>query len=121
MFTTSSNFLHWNYFLALESDFEKLSRYVEFSENNYGTYSLEMVRLLLASSSEVDVVLKGLCKKISPRKKPNNITTYRKMIVPEYHKICNMKVHIPRYNLDIHPWDNWLNDRHLTGGMPIIM
>ena len=34
--------LHWNYFLALDKDVEALSRYVEFDESNFDTYSNEM-------------------------------------------------------------------------------
>ncbi len=30
---------HWNYFLAIEKDLENLSRYIEFSDANLGTYS----------------------------------------------------------------------------------
>ncbi len=41
--------LHWNYFLAIESDLEKVSRYIEFAENNYGVYSIELAHLLLTS------------------------------------------------------------------------
>nr|VFJ75657.1 MAG: hypothetical protein BECKFM1743C_GA0114222_108651 [Candidatus Kentron sp. FM]VFJ75929.1 MAG: hypothetical protein BECKFM1743A_GA0114220_108881 [Candidatus Kentron sp. FM]VFK21500.1 MAG: hypothetical protein BECKFM1743B_GA0114221_107901 [Candidatus Kentron sp. FM] len=36
----NQSLLHWNYFLALEADIEHLSRYVEFSEENYCTHSI---------------------------------------------------------------------------------
>ena len=64
MFEEGNKLIHWNYFLAIESDLERLSRYVEFSKDNYKTYSLAMAHLLLSSASEVDVVLKGICKNI---------------------------------------------------------
>ena len=102
-----SKLLHWNYFLALESDLDRLSRYVEFAEDNYTTYSLEMALLLLAAGSEADVVLKGLCKKVHSRKKAENIEQYRKILAPKFPKLCNMKIRIPRYGLEIIPWDNW--------------
>ena len=103
-------FLHWNYFIALESDIEKLSRYVEFSELNYSTYSLEMAHLLLATASEVEVVLKGICKKIKPNRKPNKFYKYRRIVKPVHQNLCNMKVLIPRYGLEITPWEKWQND-----------
>lgn len=28
--------LHWNYFLAIESDLEKVARYIEFTQDNFG-------------------------------------------------------------------------------------
>lgn len=111
MLKQGPKFLHWNYFLALESDLERLSRYVEFTVDNYATYSLEMAHLLLASASEVDVVLKGLCKKIQPRRKPQNIEQYRKIVAPQFPKLSSMKIRIPRYGLDITPWDNWQSDQ----------
>ena len=49
---------HWNYFLALESDLGKLARFVEPTEANFRTFSLEIVRLFLAACSEIDVVAK---------------------------------------------------------------
>ena len=58
--------IHWSYFLALEEDIQRLSRFVEFNSNNFATFSLEMSHILLASSSEVDVVLKMLCKAFAP-------------------------------------------------------
>lgn len=64
MLKESPKLLHWNYFLVLESDLEHLSRYIEFTKDNYKIYSQEMARLLLTAGSEVDVVLKGLCKKM---------------------------------------------------------
>ncbi|MBI5642356.1 MAG: hypothetical protein HY954_02660 [Deltaproteobacteria bacterium] len=101
------NLLHWNYFLALESDLKHLSRYIEFSEENHKTYSLELAHLLLAAASEVDVVLKGLCKKIQPESEPRNINEYREIVVPRFPKLCEMKMRIPRYGLEIVPWENW--------------
>lgn len=41
--------LHWNYFLALERDLEVLSRYVEFANRNYKTYSIELAHLLFGA------------------------------------------------------------------------
>jgi hypothetical protein len=58
MIDVSKSFIHWNYFLAIESDLENLSRYIEFIDTNFKTYSIELAHLLLASSSEIDVVLK---------------------------------------------------------------
>ena len=54
--------LHWNYFLAIESDLGKVSRYIEFTQENFGVYSIELAHLLLTSASEVDVVAKGICR-----------------------------------------------------------
>jgi len=52
--TQQPTLLHWNYFLALEADLGTLSRFVEFAEDNFATYSIEQVHLFLAAASEVD-------------------------------------------------------------------
>jgi hypothetical protein len=104
--------LHWNYFLALESDLERLSRFVEFTEDNFQTYSLEMARLLLAASAEVDVVLKELCMGADPDKKPKDINEYRKIMQARLPRLCEMPVRIPRFGLRIIPWQNWNSDEN---------
>ena len=109
---TEKPLLHWNYFLALESDFEKLSRYVEISEDNYSTYSLEMAHLLLATASEVDVVLKGICKQLEPDRRPRSIGKYKEIILgnSKTQQILSRKVLMSRYNLEITPWETWRED-----------
>lgn len=102
--------LHWNYFLALDSDVERLSRYVEFTESNFATYSIEMAHLLLAAASEVDVVAKLLCKKLNPPVDADNIREYREALHLAFPTISRIAVTIPRYGLELKPWDNWTRD-----------
>jgi hypothetical protein len=99
--------LHWNYFLALSDDLETVSRYIEFAKTNFGTYSIELAHLLLASASEVDVVLKGICKIIDPNSNPENINQYREIIIPVLPDICRLKALIPRFGISLTPWANW--------------
>ncbi len=51
---------HWNYLLALDAELVTLSRYVDFSEQNFNCFSIEIVRILLAAAAEVDIVCKQL-------------------------------------------------------------
>jgi hypothetical protein len=104
-------FLHWNYFLVLESDLEQLSKYIEFADSNFKTYSQKLAHLLLAAGSEVDVVLKGICKKIDSQFKNENIECYRELINSEFPKLHELNVRLPRYGLEISPWDNWKNNK----------
>lgn len=55
---------YWQHFLALEADFAVTSRYVEFSQQNFATFSIEYAKLLLAIGSEVDVLCKIICEKL---------------------------------------------------------
>ena len=91
---------HWQYLISLDNDLEELSRYIELNRANYKTFSVELVRLLLATCSELDVVAKALCEKIDPikkRKDLRSIDAYRLIIRPMFKKfhtilICGVMV-----------------------------
>jgi len=104
---TNNSLDHWNYFLALEKDLENLSRYVEFCQLNFKCHSLEMVRILLAAASEVDVIAKQLCQKLNPGSMADNIHQYRNEIKTVYPKLPNFKITIPRFGLNLTPWSDW--------------
>ncbi len=112
MIQVRESLLHWNYFLALESDLEGVSRYIEFSEKNFETYSIELAHLLLAASSEVDVIAKEICNLLEPDENANNINNYREIILPHYSNIFNEEVHVPRYGLSFKPWVNWAEGKN---------
>lgn len=107
----TSSLLHWNYFLALESDVERLARFVEFRSDNFGAYSIEMAHLLLAAASEVDVVAKQLCIKMDGTANAQNIERYREVLRHCHPEIESSFVTIPRYGLELRPWSNWQNDK----------
>ncbi len=104
--------LHWNYFLALEKDIEEISRYIEFEEKNFKTYSVQLAHILMAISSEVDVVAKALCKEIDYKLNPTNIGDYRKTIATKFSQMSEEPVNIPRYNLSFKPWESWAGDKN---------
>ncbi len=106
----TKSLLHWNYFLALESDVERLSRFVEFTSSNFGTYSVEIAHLFLATASEVDVVAKLLCNQVDGTTKVDNIEKYRNVLRRCLPEIERSIVTIPRYGLELHPWSSWLNN-----------
>jgi hypothetical protein len=112
MVNTSESYIHWNYFLALESDLENVSRYIEFIDANFNTYSIELAHLLLASSSECDVVLKELCSLLSPEKDRKNIDDYREVIKSNLPEFINEPIFINRYGISVIPWDNWKEDKN---------
>ena len=55
---------YWQFFVAIESDLEATTRYVECCEENYNTYSVAYAQIILSAGSEVDVVSKLLCNKV---------------------------------------------------------
>ncbi|MGA3086567.1 MAG: hypothetical protein ABSE95_17550 [Thermodesulfobacteriota bacterium] len=97
--------IHWSYFLALEEDIQRLSRFVEFNKNNFATFSIEMAHLLLATSSEIDVVLKMLCKPFAPT--AQNEEDYRSSIPKQIPNFTKVKVEIQRYEITLQPWQAW--------------
>lgn len=99
--------LHWNYYLALERDLDVVSRYVEFNELNFSVFSIELAHLLFAAASEVDVVAKLLCTRISPMAPRNNINEYKAILLPAIPDLPTTEIHVPRYGLSFRPWVNW--------------
>ncbi|HIF9214591.1 TPA: hypothetical protein ACX6QF_000043 [Photobacterium damselae] len=96
---------HWNYFLAIEDDLEKLSRSIDFTGNE-DTYSLEIARVFLGACSEIDVVLKLLCKKYNSGSTSQNINQY----FTELNVIGSFipfEATMPKHQLTIKPWISW--------------
>ena len=102
--------IHWNYFLAIESDFEKIARYVEFSENNNSTFSIELARIIMASTQEIDGIMKKLCTLILAGSDPQNINDYKKIIKVYLPEFIDEEAQIIRFGMTSKPWSNW-NDK----------
>ena len=105
---------YWEYFLAIEDDLAKTSRFVEFVKDNYKTFSIEFARIILASSSEFDVVAKEICKSISPQTNVKNINDYRNIILSKFPKYPSMEVIIPRFNIILNPWGEWKESKNTS-------
>jgi tRNA U34 5-methylaminomethyl-2-thiouridine-forming methyltransferase MnmC len=89
---------HWQHFLALEADFAATSRYVEFAEQNFPTFSVEYAKLLLAIGSEIDVLCKMICEKADSKAKRGYIDDYRACLTA-HTQMTSEKVLIRRYQL----------------------
>ena len=70
-----------------------------------------MVRLLLAASAEVDVVMKQLCKAINPESTASSINAYQAEILNIQPNFKEFEVTVPRYGLTLKPWTDW-GDNH---------
>ncbi len=88
----------------------KIARFIEFCADNERTYSIELAHILLAATSEVDVLLKELCKLLGTDDDAG-IQDYRKALQEADEHWCQSllreQVIIPRYNLILNPWENW--------------
>lgn len=105
--------IHWNYFLSIERDFEKLSRYIEFTESNNNTFSIELARLLMTATQEVDVIMKSLCKLIDKQSTADSIGDYKVIINASIPEFNDESVFIPRFGMNSQPWSEWkTKDNH---------
>lgn len=103
---------HWKYFIALDSELEIVSRYVEISQENYKTYSIQFVSLLLSACSEIDVVAKVLSRLIDPDFRPARgsfptIIDYQNTITEKFPKFQTTKIQTPRHGIELVPWKDW--------------
>lgn len=104
---------YWEYFLAIEDDLVKTSRYVEFHQDNESTYSIEFARILLASSSEVDVIAKLLYPPIYKDGKEvrRTIVHHKTGITNRFSGFTRMNINVPKYGLTLQPWHDWLMNK----------
>lgn len=106
MIISETKNIHWPYYLAFEEDLENISRYIEFSEHNYETYSLELARILLSAASEVDVLLKDISKMIDSESPNRNINDC-KAVLKKNRAFWETSVVSRRFGLTLTPWVNW--------------
>jgi hypothetical protein len=97
--------IHWNYFLAIEEDLQKVSRFIEFNQANFSTYSIELARILMASTQEIDVLLKQVCAKFGDNS--NDEQGYRTFFAKRAPAIQQVTIVCPRYGLTFVPFENW--------------
>jgi hypothetical protein len=102
------NRTHWLYFLSIEKDVENLARYIEFSLANFNCYSIEIARLLMSSTQEIDVLLKQICA--HHHNSSTNETGYRQFILNQYPNMNTIKVELPKYDLSFIPFQEWQNN-----------
>jgi hypothetical protein len=98
---------YWNYYCALESDLKKISRYIEFTEDNKLTHSIELTRLFLASCSEIEVLLKEICYLLDKKSNPEKINKYQEIIINELPDLINETVNIGFTFSNLQPWKSW--------------
>lgn len=103
---------YWKYYLVLEADFLCTERYVSFDLGNEGngkTYSVEYVKQYQTICSEVEAVLKVICKELthSTEEFKGNIIDCSRIILNEdkWGKLVNQEVKLR--NIKLSPFANW--------------
>ncbi len=110
--------LHWSYYLVLEKDFLDTERYISFDlgdnylydshtihdYGNSGAFSNEFVKQYQAICSEVDVVLKTICKELSGITE-NNMPAYTDLVLKKWETLSEQKVRMN--TIELQPFKNW--------------
>lgn len=72
---------------------------------------MEIARILLSTSSEVDVVLKQLCIAIDETSTASNINQYHNPINSHISDFITFQVIVPTQGLTLQPWKSWKSDK----------
>lgn len=107
MATNHDPLVHWRYFLALDEDLERTSRYVEFCDDNLECYSLELSRILMMASAEAEVVAKQLARTVDPASDPKNMGVCREILAEHFRSLPTATVHAVNDRITFHPWAGW--------------
>jgi len=97
----------WEYYLSIEADLAACSRFVEFTEANYATYSTEFARIIVAAAAEIDAILSELCGVLDPRAKAGTINQYHPIICTQFPVFTQCGVEVRRSHLFLEPWRGW--------------
>ena len=109
---------HWEYYLVLERDFLNTERYVSFDlgdnyiydnnthcdKGNSETFSNEYIKQYQGICSEIDVILKSICKVLG-NSEANKMDAYTPIILNKWPDIVTQKVEFK--DLELQPFINW--------------
>ncbi len=75
--------MYWSYYLSIEKMMKNTSQYVCPSKFNKNTYSDEFMKIILLSCSEIDSILKLICKEnnVVLNDREYNMSVYAKVLV----------------------------------------
>lgn len=111
--------LHWRYYLSLEKDFLGIERYVMFdlgdnflyannTSKNLGNsecFSVEFIKQYQSICSEVDVILKTICKEINKNSTADSMRDYSREVLNKWPTIVDQKVRVK--GMELQPFIGW--------------
>lgn len=98
---------YWQYYLALEDDFIKTTRYVELNTNNYKTFSIEYTKQYQAICSEIDVLCKEICS-INDDNTSEKFDQYTSTILKTYTDITTRTIDVGlNSRITLKPFKDW--------------
>jgi len=103
----------WHHFLSLEDDLDVISQYIEIDKRNYGVFSIKLLKLYLASGSELDIMFKQMIKKYT-LKDGESIIKYRKSILQRFPSFYKTSVYVYGTDIAIKPYECWEKSHELA-------
>jgi len=98
---------YWQYYLALENDFNKLN--IPIDDMNASTFSFDYLKLFSIVCFEIDVTFKAFIQYITGEKmKKEDIIEYKKIILNKYPEFENKSIKCKDISPLI-PYKNWSN------------
>lgn len=111
--------IHWDYFILLEDDVNRILRYLEPVEKNFNAFGSELVKAYLSICSEIDVAFKDFDQLVRSNesvgwRKVKDIAGSRKMVYSRFsEQFQNCWVAIMGSEIVINPWSAWWSDNGL--------
>jgi hypothetical protein len=100
---------HYQYFLALEQDFEESIRYVEIDEAHNDVFSVTYLQILVSACIEIEATFKQICRRYAPESSPNNINELREIVLHQKPNFHLTEIEVSRYGRKYKPWEAWGN------------
>ena len=98
---------YWRYYILLENKFITTLNYVELTEDNFSTYSVEYAHQMLSIGSELDTFFKIYCN--FPLENRKSINDYTKSILNTYPEIKTQKIQVLNTDIQLAPYVEWQN------------
>lgn len=96
----------WSYYVMLESDFVKTTKYIELCQANGSTFSKEYYKQYQAICSEIEMMFKKICGYDDPEER-HYISEYAKIILKKYPDIISWKIDVFYSDIILFPFGYW--------------
>ncbi|MDD4251411.1 MAG: hypothetical protein PHX27_04435, partial [Candidatus ainarchaeum sp.] len=98
---------YWKYFISLKKCFLETENFVFIDKENFKTFSLEYDKIFQSICSEIDVILKTICKIFDANSNADKMNKYKSVLNKYLPKINEEKVLIGNTNVTLKPFENW--------------
>ncbi|CAI3548293.1 hypothetical protein [Clostridium neonatale] len=100
---------YFQYYLVLEDDFIKTTKYVQLNIRNYKTFSIEYTKQYQAICSEIDVLCKEICNSLGTT--AGNFKEYTNVILGNFNDITSKIINVGlNTKINLEPFKDWSDD-----------